>query len=193
MPFTRNTTLLSEHQCGAKYDLGNAQMFVIEGMDRVQKVIEENRERRLTKHKKIPNSTVIEIDNCSPLDILKPQKNLPYLEENGITSHIKLQDHEQRKTRAYKEDIGKYYNMRYEVFEDEHYYVCHAGRELRHIRTETKEQDGYAQTFEVYGCADCSGCPHKAKCLYKQGSLRPKISMAKPERESHKDSGSIKT
>lgn len=302
MPFTRNTTLLSEHQCGAKYDLGNAQMFVIEGMDRVQKVIEENRERRLTKHKKIPNSTVIEIDNCSPLDILKPrknlllvaqeegivfadrkgqkkpeiqqlyeelekcgsrlmeykecfeimgkdrnsysktdldatfmrmkedhmlngqlkpvynvqaavenyfiiheyvssgrtdyntlvpvlgkhreafgdileevtadsgyssEKNLLYLEENGITSYIKLQDHEQRKTRAYKEDIGKYYNMRYEVFEDEHYYVCHAGRELRHIRTETKEQDGYAQTFEVYGCADCSGCPHKAKCLYK--------------------------
>ena len=23
------------------------------------------------------------------------------------------------------------------------------------------------QTFEVYGCADCSGCEHKAKCLYK--------------------------
>lgn len=85
MPFTRNTTLLSEHQCGAKYDLGNAQMFVIEGMDRVQKVIEENRERRLTKHKKIPNSTVIEIDNCSPLDILKPQKNLLLVaQEEGI-------------------------------------------------------------------------------------------------------------
>ena len=24
-----------------------------------------------------------------------------------------------------------------------------------------------AQTFEVYGCSDCSGCEHKAKCLYK--------------------------
>ena len=30
--------------------------------------------------------------------------------------------------------------MKYEVFEDEHYYICHDGRELRHIRTETKEQ-----------------------------------------------------
>ena len=27
--------------------------------------------------------------------------------------------------------------------------------------------DGYTQTLEVYGCADCSGCEHKEKCLYK--------------------------
>lgn len=57
--------------------------------------------------------------------------------------------------------------MKYEVFEDEHYYVCHDGRELRYIRTERKEQDGYTQTIEVYGSADCSGCEHKAKCLYR--------------------------
>ena len=57
--------------------------------------------------------------------------------------------------------------MKYEVFEDEHYYVCHDGRELRHIRTEKKEQDGYTQTIEVYGCADCSGCEYKSKCLYR--------------------------
>ena len=53
------------------------------------------------------------------------------------------------------------------MFEDEHYYVCHDGRELRHIQTETQKQDGYTQTFEVYACADCSGCEHKARCLYK--------------------------
>ena len=95
------------------------------------------------------------------------EKNLLYLKENGIRSYIKLQDHEKRKTRAYKEDIGKYSNMIYAVFEDEHYYICHDGRELRHIRTESKEQDGYIQTVEVYGCADCSGCEHKSKCLYR--------------------------
>lgn len=37
------------------------------------------------------------------------EKNLVYLKENGIRSYIKLQDHEKRKTRAYKEDIGKHY------------------------------------------------------------------------------------
>ncbi len=277
-------------------------MFVIEGMEKVRRVIEENRKRKLTKHKKLPNNTILEIDNCSPLEIrklqrnltriaqgegigfvqgkgmhkpeiqklyeeleecgkrlmsykdcfeimgkdrnsysktdleatfmrmkedhmlngqLKPaynvqiavenyfilhgyvsndrtdyhtlipvlekhrkafgedcleevtadsgycsEKNLLYLKENGITSYIKLPDHEKRKSRAWQENIGKYYNMRYEVFEDEHYYVCHDGRELRHIRTEKKEQDGYTQTLEVYGCADCSDCEHKSRCLY---------------------------
>ena len=34
-------------------------------------------------------------------------------------------------------------------------------------RTESKEQEGYTQTVEVYRCADCSGCEHKARCLYK--------------------------
>lgn len=300
--YTRYNTLLAEHSYGPKYDMGDARMFVIEGMDKVRKVIEENRRRKLTKHKKLPNNTLIEIDNCSPLEIVKLQKNLLeiaageeisfvtgkgkrkpeiqklyeeledcgrrlmeykecfeimgrdrnsysktdleatfmrmkedhmmngqlkpgynvqiavenyfiihgyvsndrtdyntlipvlekhktafgdileevtadsgycsernllYLKEHGIASYIKLQDHEQRKTRAYKENIGKYYNMRSEIFEDEHYYICHEGRELRHLRTETKEQEGYTQTFEVYGCADCSGCEHKARCLYR--------------------------
>lgn len=63
------------------------------------------------------------------------EKNLLYLKENGIASYIKLQDHEKRKTRAYKEDIGKYYNMTYQVFEDEHFYICRDERELRHMRT----------------------------------------------------------
>ena len=95
------------------------------------------------------------------------EKNLLYLKRNEISSYIKLQDHEKRKTRAYSEDISKYYNMRTGIFEDEQFYICHDGRELRHLSTESKEQDGYTQTFEVYGCADCSGCEHKARCLYK--------------------------
>ena len=300
--FARYNTFLQENGYGPKYDIGNAQMFVIEGMDKVRSVIEKNRKRKLSKHKKLANNTVIEIDNCSPLEILKLQKNLNtiasgegiefiygkgkrkpeiqqlyeelehlgqrlmgykecfeimgkernsysktdleatfmrmkedhmlngqlkpaynvqiavenyfiihgyvsndrtdyntlipvlekhqeafgsvleevtadsgycseknllYLKEKGIESYIKLQDHEKRKTRAYAEDISKYYNMKVEVFENEQFYICHDGRELRHIRTETKEQDGYTQTFEVYGCADCSGCEHKARCLYK--------------------------
>ena len=300
--YTKYNALLDENGYGARYDIGNAQMFVIKGMDKVMDVIEKNRRRKLTKHKKLSNNTVIEIDSCSPLEMLKLQKNLVriakgekiefvygkgkakpqlqqlyeeleecgkrlmgykesfeimgkdrnsysktdleatfmrmkedhmlngqlkpaynvqiavenyfiihsyvssdrtdyntlvpvlkkhkkafgdileevtadsgycseknllYLRDNHISSYIKLQDHEKRKTRAYKEDIGKYYNMTHQIFEDEHYYICHDGRELRHIRTETKEHDGYTQTFEVYGCADCGGCEHKAECLYK--------------------------
>ena len=58
------------------------------------------------------------------------------------------------------------------VYEDEPYYICHDGRELRHMRTESREQEGYTQTFEVYGCADCSGCGHKARCLYKYNAKK---------------------
>lgn len=278
------------------------QMFVVKGMEKVRSIIEKNRQRKLTKHKKLSNNIIIEIDNCSALELkqmmenlkniseneqavfvtgkgkrkskiqklyeelqtcgerlmeykecfeimgkdrnsysktdldatfmrmkedhmlngqLKPaynvqaavenyfiihshvsndrtdyntlipvlekhktvfgeilndvtvesgycsEKNLLYLKENGINSYIKLPDHEKRKTHAYAQDIGKYYNMTVKVHEDEHYYVCHDGRELHHIRTEEKEQNGYKQAFELYACADCSGCGHKSKCLYK--------------------------
>lgn len=78
------------------------------------------------------------------------EKNLLFLKEHNIESYIKLQDHEQRKTRAYKENIGKYYNMTTRIFEDEHYYICHDGRELRYMRTETKEMEGYTQTLWSY-------------------------------------------
>ena len=300
--YAKYNRFLEENGYDTKYGFGNAQMFMIEGMDKVREVIEKNRKRKLTKHKKISNNSIIEIDNCSPLDLLKLQKNLVtiangegigfvygkgrkkseiqqlyeeleacgkrlmeyaesfeimgkernsysktdleatfmrmkddhmmngqlkpaynvqiavenyfiihayvsndrtdyntlipviekhidtfgeilkettadsgycseknllFLKEHNIESYIKLQDHEQRKTRAYKENIGKYYNMTTRIFEDERYYVCHDGRELRHIRTEEKEMEGYTQTLEVYGCADCSGCEHKAECLYK--------------------------
>ena len=77
--------LLHENGYGPKYDLGDARMFVVEGMDKVRRVIEENRKRKLTKHKKISNNTVIEIDGCSPPEILKLQKNLKKIAEgNGF-------------------------------------------------------------------------------------------------------------
>ena len=295
-------SFLQDNGFGEKYELGNAQMFVIDGIDKVRDIIEKNRKRKITKHKKLSNNRIIEIDNCSPLEILKLQKNLMtiadeegivfvngkgkrkpklqqlyeelehcgqrlmsykecfeimgkdrnsysktdleatfmrmkedhmlngqlkpaynvqiavenyfivhsyvsndrtdyntlipvlekhknafgevleevtadsgycseknllYLKENKIDSYIKLQDHEKRKTRAYSKDIGKYYNMKTMVFEDEQVYICHDGREIRHINTEKKKQNGYTQTYEVYGCLDCSGCEHKSKCLYK--------------------------
>lgn len=115
------------------------------------------------------------------------ERNLLYLKENQIASYIKLQDHEKRKTRAYAEDISKYYNMTVQIYEDEHYYICHDGRELRHIRTETKEQDGYTQTFEVYGCADCGGCEHKARCLYKYDAEKDNVAKINERWEELKE------
>ena len=77
--YAKYNAFLSENGYGTKYGLGDAHMFVIEGMDKVRKVIEENRKRKLTKHKKLSNNTLIEIDHCSPLEILKLQKNLMWI------------------------------------------------------------------------------------------------------------------
>lgn len=300
--YSRYNVLLDTEGYGEKYSLEEAKMFVIEGMDKVREVIRKNRERKLTKHKKLSNNKRLEIGNCSPLELLqlqvnlkriteeekilfvhgkgrrKPEiqriyeeleacgkrlmkykecfeimgddrnsysktdleatfmrmkedhmrngqlkpaynvqiavenyfiihtyisndrtdyhtlipvlekhkqvlghypaevtadsgycseKNLLYLHEKGISSYIKLQEHEKMKTRAYKKDIGKYYNM--EKISDENgiRYRCHGERELQYLRTEHHKKDGYTQTIEVYGCPDCSGCPHKEQCLYR--------------------------
>lgn len=48
----------------------------LKGLDKVREIIEKNRSRKLTKHKKLSNNTLIEIDSCSPLEILKLQTNL---------------------------------------------------------------------------------------------------------------------
>jgi len=300
--YNRYNDFIKSGDYHTKYKLPKEQMFIIEGMDRVREIIEKNRERKLTKHKKISNNSIIEIDHCSPLELLnlqvqlmkiakgeeipffyekghtkselqklyeeiddcgqrlmkyknyfeimgtdrnsysktdieatfmrmkddhmqngqlKPaynlqiavenyfiihsyisndrtdyntlipvldkhklalgaypkevtadsgyssEKNLIFLKEKQIKSYIKLQTHETMKTRAYQEDIGKYYNMSTVINEDEHYYQCHDGRQLEHIRTEVSTKSGFERTFEVYGCNDCSGCEHKAQCLYK--------------------------
>ena len=74
--YQRYNVLIDENEYSVKYDIPHAHMFVIEGMEKVRDVIEKNRKRKLTKHKKLSNNTIIEIDNCSPLEILKLQKNL---------------------------------------------------------------------------------------------------------------------
>jgi len=100
----------------------------------------------LNKHKnafmKYPNEVTADSGYSS-------EKNLLFLKKNKIKSYIKLQTHEKMKTRAYQEDIGKYYNMSSVIEEDTLYYVCHDGRKLEHIRTEVKNNGGIERSFEV--------------------------------------------
>ena len=70
-----NGTMLTKDYYNNFFDIGQ-QKINFSFYELVRKVIEENRRRKLTKHKKISNNTLIEIDHCSPLEILKLQKNL---------------------------------------------------------------------------------------------------------------------
>ncbi|MDI9414223.1 MAG: IS1182 family transposase [Bacillota bacterium] len=117
----------------------------------------------LTKHKDVFGSVLEEVTAdsgyCS-------EQNLRYLDLEDIESYIKLQTHEKMKTRAYKKDIGKHYNMTRIDEGSASYYVCSNDRKLTHERTETRKQKGFERTFEVYSCSDCGGCPLKVECLY---------------------------
>ncbi|WP_240839461.1 IS1182 family transposase [Acidaminobacter sp. JC074] len=294
-------SIIKSNRFDKKYILPCKQMFVIEGMDRVKEIIEKNRERKRNNKNKVSNNVILEIDNCSPIDMLELQRaikvicdgegiyfvrgkeqkkprlqhlyeelellggqllkykkyfeimgddrnsfsktdleatfmrlksdymrngqlkpcynvqvavenyfvihvyvsndrtdyntlipvaekhkkhfiidlreltadsgycserNLSYLHDEKVTSYIKLQTHEKMKKKSYKEDIGKYYNMKKVVKTDETYYICHAGKKLSYMRTESSTTKGFTQNFQVYGCHDCTGCQHKEKCLY---------------------------
>ena len=91
------------------------------------------------------------------------EKNLLFLEQKGIESFIKLQEHEMMKKRAYKSDVGKYRNMT-KVAEG---YLCAKNRLISFDKTEVSHSKGYKQTHQVYSCKDCSNCDLKPKCLYK--------------------------
>src|SRR6056297_4294970 len=258
-------------------------MFVIKGIDKIKEVIEKNRERKILKKKKISNNRIIEIDNISPLKLLKLQENLAkitkeedikfeigkgkkkpeiqklyeeiqdcgkrlmkykenfkimgkdrnsysktdleatfmrmkddhmrngqlkpaynvqiavenyfiihtyvssdrtdyntlipvvkhhngnlkeklkevtadsgycseqnllYLKEKNIRSYIKLQSHEKQKTKAYKEDISKYYNMKKVTENGKIYYICHNKRKLEYIQTQKVKRRNFLRTLK---------------------------------------------
>ena len=63
--FEKYNFFLQENDYGTKYELGNAQMFVIEGMDKVREVIEKNRKRKLVKHNLCPRPELLFLPGCS--------------------------------------------------------------------------------------------------------------------------------
>lgn len=93
LEFAGKENFLHENEYGAKYEPGDAHRFIIRGMEKVRKVTGENRHRKLTKHKNISNNTVIGIDHCFHLEILKLQKNLMRIAEGG-RDRIRLRERE---------------------------------------------------------------------------------------------------
>lgn len=97
------------------------------------------------------------------------EAGLKYLVEENIEPYIKTQVHEIQKTRKYKNNIGKHYNM--ERLSDGNY-RCADGRILNHDKTQRSYTKGFEQKYEVYSCKDCSGCSRKNECFYKYNEYR---------------------
>lgn len=92
------------------------------------------------------------------------EENYLFIDQNGQLAFIKPANYEISKTRKYQNDIGRIENMDYNADTDT--YTCKDGRELTVTGIQTKKtKSGYVRENTVYGCQDCSGCPHKQDCI----------------------------
>ncbi len=117
----------------------------------------------LKKHDLMTNTSLLSVTAdsgyCS-------EKNLSYCKDNQIKPFIKLQTHETQKTRKYKNNIGKHFNMKKEIVDGEFQYTCHNGQLLKYIETTHSFNHGFKQTFKTYRSESCLDCHLKAKCFY---------------------------
>ncbi|WP_347707898.1 hypothetical protein [Clostridium sp. 'deep sea'] len=84
--YTRYNIFIKNGGYDQKYKLADTIMFSIQGIDKVKKIIAQNRKRKNKGQKKRSNNTIIEIDNTSPIKLLKLQANLIKIAKGeGIT------------------------------------------------------------------------------------------------------------
>ena len=93
------------------------------------------------------------------------EENYHYAEENEqLSLFVKPSDHEQKKKRKYKTDIGRRENMAYDAEMDE--YTCAQGKKLKAVSERIKRSEtGFPRKVTVYECAECQNCPVKEKCI----------------------------
>ncbi|XWE63879.1 IS1182 family transposase [Sporomusa sphaeroides] len=92
------------------------------------------------------------------------EENYTWCEKNDLTAFIKPANHDKAKTRKYKSDIGRRENMPYDESSDS--YRCHRGHPIQAAyEKKTRSKAGYAIVTTVYTCTECTGCPHKARCI----------------------------
>ena len=93
------------------------------------------------------------------------EENYSYVDgSEQLSLFVKPADHEQKKKRKYKTDIGRRENMAYDAEKDA--YTCAQGKKLQAAAVKKRRSEtGYVQEVTVYECADCKGCPVKAQCI----------------------------
>ena len=102
-------------------------------------------------------------------------ENYLYLEANGQLSFIKPSNYEAKKTRRFKEKIGRIENMTYDAEED--CFTCAQGRKLYLRRECTKLEHGQFVTTAWYRCEDCGHCPKRNTCCQAKDPEKPKEVM----------------
>ncbi|WP_144463767.1 IS1182 family transposase, partial [Siminovitchia fortis] len=80
------------------------------------------------------------------------------------------------KTRTYKNDIRNAKNWTY--LEHDDLFICPNGRKVTFQSYRNKKNaSGYVQSYKIYECEDCSGCPLKAQCTKAKGNRQVHLNM----------------
>lgn len=91
------------------------------------------------------------------------EENYDYLEEKGITGAIKYTSYEKETKRNFKKKIFNFENWNCDSQQKK--YTCPAGNPVPYKKTVTKKNaSGYPQTYEIYRCENCEGCPFRELC-----------------------------
>ena len=91
------------------------------------------------------------------------EENYDYLEAKGIIGVVKYTSYEKERKRSFKKKIFNAENWKYDAEQKE--YTCPCGNPVPYKKTVTKKNEsGYMQTYEVYRCDNCEGCPFRALC-----------------------------
>lgn len=92
------------------------------------------------------------------------EENYAYLEREGADAYVKHNEFfRECRNKKWRDDEMRVANWEYDEKSDE--YTCPEGRTLAFLKESRRTSDlGYESTVRVYGCADCSGCPRRARC-----------------------------
>ena len=94
------------------------------------------------------------------------EENYEYLKEAGLGNYVKYNTFHKEATRKWKNDVTRVQNWSYNEDTDE--YICNCGQILRfQYERSQKSKNGYRSIVRVYESADCSGCPHRDRCVKK--------------------------
>ena len=100
------------------------------------------------------------------------EENYVFLEDNQQLSFLKTSDYEIKKTKKYRNDIGRKENMIY--CEKDDYYICKNNKKLYVSGTiNRKSKTEYKSKITCYTCEDCSNCEYKKKCIKGNNSKIP--------------------
>ena len=99
-------------------------------------------------------------------------ENYLYMEENGQVSFIKPLNYEAKKSKSFKNKIGRIENMAYNAEEDS--FTCAEGRQLSLWRERTALKHGRFVSTAWYRCENCSGCLQRSACCQAKDAEKPK-------------------